>query len=298
MPSPGVILGILGMVASMADAKANREAAKDNARRQELQREYTSQMRDQREKRTVTDYNIGARGDEIDRFAAQDAEQAREYQAGQAADFISPRATLGLGGIASGMRGRNMAGVSGAATTNPLTAGSAWADALTSQHRDLMIETGQDADDMSLLMAGDRRSAGDREVLSQVGATQQGEGPRIGSMQQDAAVAKSDVGAKGKKRKMDIGVKEQAIDTTYEPWITGYQDVAKGSMGDAAKIADKLSDYFKPSSGTGVSPAAGREATRSVSGPAGGIPGTSYPGGGYGGALSGALKSLPVRGAR
>ena len=248
MPTPGVILPILGMVASMADAKANREAAKDNARRQELQREYTSQMRDQREKRTVTDYNIGARGDEIDRFLAQDAEQAKEYQAGQAEGFISPRATLGLGGIASGMRGRNMAGVSGAATTNPLTAGSAWADALTDQHRDLMIETGQDADDMSLLMAGDRRGAGDREVLSQVAATQQGEAPRIGSMQQDAAIDKSDVGAKGKKRKMDIGVKEQAIDTTYEPWITGYQDVAKGSMGDAAKIADKIADMFKPSS--------------------------------------------------
>ena len=67
------ILGVIGMVSSMADAKANREAAKDNARRQELEREYASQMRDQREKRTITDYNVGARGDEIDRFAAQDA---------------------------------------------------------------------------------------------------------------------------------------------------------------------------------------------------------------------------------
>lgn len=279
MPS---VLGIIGTVASMADAKANREAAKDNARRQELRREYASQMRDQRERRTVTDYNVGARGDEIDRLLAQDAEQAKEYQAGQAADYISPRATLGLGGIASGMRDRNMAGVSGAATTNPLTAGSAWADALTDQHRNLMIETGQDADDMSLLMAGDRRGAGDREVMSRVAATQQGEAPRISSMQQDAAVAKSDTGARGKKRKMDIGVKEQAIDKTYEPWIEGSQSVAEGSMGDAAKIADKISDMFKPSSGTGVSPAAGRAATRSAWGPAGGTPGTSHPGGGYG----------------
>jgi len=268
------ILGIIGMVSSMADAKASRESAKDNARRQELEREYASQMRDQREKRTITDYNVGARGDEIDRFAAQDAEQAREYQAGQAADFISPRASLGLGGIAGGMRGRNMMGVSGEATTNPLTGGSAWADALTDQHRDLMIETGQDADDMSLLMAGDRRGVGDREVLSQVAATQQGEAPRIGSMQQDAAIAKSDVSARGKKRKMDIGVKEQAIDTRYEPWIKGYQDVARGSMGDAAKIADKISDAFKPRT---PSRAAGKMAD--TTGPTG----TSHPGGSYGG---------------
>ena len=244
------ILGIIGMVSDMADASANREAAKDNARRQELRREYASQMRDQRDKRTITDYNVGARGDEIDRFAAQDAEQAKEYQAGQAAGFISPRAGLGLGGIAGGMRDRNMMGVSEAATTNPLTAGSAWADALTNQHRDLMIETGQDADDMSLLMAGDRRGAGDREVLSQVAATQQGEAPRIGSMQQDAAVAKSDTSARGKKRKMDIAVKEQAIDKTYEPWIEGSQDVAVGSMGDAARLGKSVAEYFKPSTPT------------------------------------------------
>ena len=74
------ILGIIGMVSSMADAKASREAAKDNARRQELRREYSSQMRDQRDKRTVTDYNVGARGEKIDRDTAQDAEQAKEYQ--------------------------------------------------------------------------------------------------------------------------------------------------------------------------------------------------------------------------
>ena len=140
-----------------------------------------------------------------------------------------------------------MEGVDAAASTNPLTGGSAWANALTDQHRDLMVETGQDADDMSLLMAGDRRGAGDREVLSQVAATQQGEAPRIGSMQQDAAVAKSDAGARGKKRKMDIAVAEQGIDTTYEPWIEGSQDVAKGSMGDAAKIGGMISDAFKPS---------------------------------------------------
>ena len=247
MPDP---FSWIAAIASMADAEANREAAKDNARRQELRREYSSQMRDQRDKRTVTDYNVGARGEKIDRDTAQDAEQAKEYQAGQAADFISPRASLGLGGIASGIRGRNMDGVDAAATTNPLTGGSAWANALTDQHRDLMVETGQDADDMSLLMAGDRRGAGDREVLSQVAATQQGEAPRIGSMQQDAAVAKSDAGARGKKRKMDIAVAEQGIDTTYEPWIEGSQDVARGSMGDAAKIGAMISDSFKPSTPT------------------------------------------------
>ena len=235
----------LMMASSMADAEANREAAKDNARRQQLRREYASQMRDQRTKRTVTDYNVGARADKIDRDTAMDAEQAREYQAGQAADFISPRAELGLGGIAGEMRGRTMDGVSGATITNPLTGGSAFADALTQQHRDLMVETGQDADDMSLIMAGDRRGAGDREVLSQVAATQQGEAPRISSMQQDAAVAKSDAQGRGRKRKMDIGVKEQAIDTTYEPWIEGYQDVARGSMGDAAKIGATIADSFK-----------------------------------------------------
>jgi hypothetical protein len=138
-----------------------------------------------------------------------------------------------------------MEGVDEAASTNPLTGGSAWANALTDQHRDLMVETGQDADDMSLLMAGDRRGAGDREVLSQVAATQQGEAPRIGSMQQDAAVAKSDAGARGKKRKMDIAVKEQAIDKTYEPWIEGSADVATGSMGAAAKLGESISDAFK-----------------------------------------------------
>ena len=247
MPDP---FSFVAAIASMADAKANREAAKDNARRQELRREYSSQMRDQRDKRTVTDYNVGARGEKIDRDTAQDAEQAKEYQAGQAADFISPRAELGLGGIAGGMRDRDMMGVSEAVTTNPLTAGSAWADALTNQHRDLMIETGQDADDMSLIQAGQRRAVGDEEVLGQVAATQQGESPRIGSMQQDAAVAKSDAGARGKKRKMDIAVKEQAIDTAYEPWIEGSQDVARGSMGDAAKIGGMISDAFKPKTAT------------------------------------------------
>jgi hypothetical protein len=275
------ILGIIGMVSSMADAKASREAAKDNARRQELRREYSSQMRDQRDKRTVTDYNVGARGEKIDRDTAQDAEQAKEYQAGQAADFISPRAGLGLGGIAEGIRGRNMEGVDEAATTNPLTGGSAWADALTGQHRDLMVETGQDADDMSLLMAGDRRGAGDREVLSQVAATQQGEAPRIGSMQQDAAVAKSDTGARGKKRKMDIAVKEQAIDKTYEPWIEGSADVAMGSMGAAAKLGESIADAFKADASKGIkipSRAAGRRAAETA-----GPTGTSHPGGGYGG---------------
>tara|TARA_R110002020_G_scaffold37376_2_gene112866 strand:- start:12 stop:818 length:807 start_codon:yes stop_codon:yes gene_type:complete len=235
-------------MASAADAKANREAAKDNARRQELRREYSSQMRDQRDKRTVTDYNVAARGDQIDRDTALDAEQAKEYQGQQAAGFLEPRAGLGLGGIASGMEERTMGGVSDAATTNPLTAGSAWANALTDQHRMLMEEVGQDADDMSLIMAGDRRAAGDREALSRVSASQQGEAPRIGSMQQDAAVAKSDTGARGRKRKMDIGVKEQAIDTAYEPWIEGHQAVAEGSMKDAAKIGAMISDSFKPTS--------------------------------------------------
>ena len=245
---PGVDpFSIISFVASMADAKAAREVAKDNARRAELRREYSSQMRGQRDRRTVTDYNIGARGDEIDRTAAGRADQAKEYQAGQAAGFISPRAGLGLGGIADEMRGRNIAGVDATARTNPLTGGSAWADALTNQHRDLMVETGEDADDMSLLMAGERRGVGDQEVLGRVSATQQGEGPRTGAIQQKAALAKQDVGARGKKRKMDIGVKEQFIDKTYEPWIEGSQDVAKGSMGDAARMASTIRDEFKPS---------------------------------------------------
>ena len=202
---------------------------------------------------TVTDYNVGARGEKIDRDTAQDAEQAKEYQAGQAADYISPRAELGLGDIASGMRGRDMEGVGETATTNPLTGGSAWADALTGQHRDLMMESGQDADDMSLMQAGARRDVGDEEVLGQVAATQQGEAPRIGSMQQDASVAKSDVGQRANKRGMDIGVKEQAIDTAYEPWIEGYQDVARGSMTDALKMAKEagIADAFKGKTPTG-----------------------------------------------
>ena len=243
----------LMMASSMADADASREASKDNARRQELKREYASQMRDQRTKRTVTDYNAAARGAKVDRDTAQDAEGAREYQAGQAADYISPRAELGLGDIASGMRGRDMEGVSEMATTNPLTAGSAWANALTGQHRDLMMESGQDADDMSLMQAGARRDVGDEEVLGQVAATQQGEAPRIGSMQQDASVAKSDVGQRANKRGMDIGVKEQAIDTAYEPWIEGYQDVARGSMTDALKMAKEagIADAFKGKTPTG-----------------------------------------------
>jgi hypothetical protein len=244
----------LMMASSMADADASREASKDNARRQELKREYASQMRDQRTKRTVTDYNAAARGAKVDRDTAQDAEGAREYQAGQAADYISPRAELGLGDIASGMRGRDMEGVSEMATTNPLTAGSAWANALTGQHRDLMMESGQDADDMSLMQAGARRDVGDEEVLGQVAATQQGEAPRIGSMQQDASVAKGDVGQRANKRGMDIGVKEQAIDTAYEPWIEGYQDVARGSMTDALKMAKEagIADAFKGKKSTAV----------------------------------------------
>jgi hypothetical protein len=246
------ILGIVGMVSSMADAEANREAAKDNARRQELKREYTSQMKDQQTKRGVTDYNAAARKREIDRFAAQDSEQARSFQGEQAEAAIRPRATLGLEGIAKDMRDRDMMNVDEIAGTNPLTGGSAWADALTGQHRDLMVETGQDADDMSLLQAGARRDVGDEEVLGQVAATQQGESPRISSMQQDSSVAQSDVGARADKRSMDIGVKEQAIDTKYEPWIEGYQNVAKGSMGDAAELAKgiasskTISDAFKP----------------------------------------------------
>lgn len=274
------ILGIIGMVSSMADAKASREAAKDQGRRQELRREYRSQMKDQQTKRDVTSYNQAARNREIDRTAARDAEQARSGQAGQAAGFIAPRAGLGLGGIASGMRGRDMAGVSAIGATNPLTGGSAWADALTGQHRDLMVERGMDADDMSLIQAGSRREVGDEEVLGQVAATQQGEGARISSQQQDAGVAQSDVGARADKRGMDIGVKEQAIDTTYEPWIEGDAVVAKGTMGDAAALGKGLSDLFKPR-GTGVSPAAGARARGTVA-PGGG---TSYPGGGYGGYL-------------
>jgi len=274
------VLGIIGMVSSMADAKASREAAKDQGRRQELRREYRSQMKDQQTKRDVTSYNQASRNREIDRFSAQDAEQAREGQAGAAAGFIEPRAGLGLGGIASGMRDRNMGGVSDIAKTNPLTAGSAWADALTGQHRDLMTERGQDANDMSLMQAGSRRDIGDNEVLGQVAATQQGEGARISSQQQDAAVAGSDVGARADKRGMDIGVKEQAIDTTYEPWIEGDAVVAKGTMGDAAVLGKGISDYFKPR-GTGVSPAAGARARGTVAPGSG----TSYPGGGYGSSL-------------
>jgi hypothetical protein len=268
----------------MADAKANREAARDNARRQELRREYSSQMRGQRDKRTVTDYNQAARDAEVSRIAAGRAEGARSQQAKEAAEFIEPRASLGLGGIAAGMKGRDMAGVGGMAETNPLTGGSAWASALTDQKRDLMTDADDMGEWMSLIQAGERRGIGDEEVLGQVAATQAGEPGRISSEQQDAAVAKSDVGQRARKRKMDIAKREQHIDKVYEPWIEGSSDVAVGSMTDALKMAKEggLADIFKPSSGTGVSPAAGRAATRSVSGPAGGTPGTSYPGGGYG----------------
>jgi len=248
---PGVdIFGIIKGVADLADSKAMREAAKDQGRRAELGREYADQMRGQRDRRTVTDYNVGARGDEIGRLTAQDIEQAKEFQGETAADFIRPRATLGLGGIAKGMRDRDMMKVDEIAGTNPLTGGSAWADALTAQHRELMTESGQDADDMSLLQAGGRRDVGDEEVLGQVAATQAGEPRRTEAMQQDAAVAKSDVGARGKKRKMDIAKKEQAIDKTYAPWIVGSADVARGSMGEAAKLGAMLSDAFKPSTST------------------------------------------------
>jgi len=249
------ILGIIGMVSSMADAEASREAAKDQGRRNELRREYRSQKTDQGTKREVTNYNQAARNREIDRNTARDAEQARSGQAGQAAGFIEPRAGLGLGGIASGMRGGDMEGVGEAATTNPLTGGSAWADALTGQHRDLMIESGQDADDMSQIQAGSRRNVEDEEVLGQVAATQQGEGARISSQQMDAGVAQSDVGARAEKRGMDIGVKEQAIDTVYEPWIEGDAIMAKGTMGDAAVLGKGIADYFKPKPrAAGISP--------------------------------------------
>ena len=165
-------VSILMFASSMADAEASREAAKDQGRRQELGREYASQMRGQRDKRTVTDYNQAARDAEISRIAAERAESARGQQAKEAADSIEPRADLGLGGIAKVLKDRDMVGVDAIADTNPLTGGSAWANALTEQKRALMTDADDMGQWMSLLQAGDRREVGDQEVLGQVAATQ------------------------------------------------------------------------------------------------------------------------------
>lgn len=250
---PSALFSGLGMFGSYMEGKAAREAAKDNARRQELSRESLAQRNELDRRRRILEFNQAARERGIDRYTAQDVEGAREYQAQQAADALQPRAALGLGAYTPGFEARLMQDVS-TTPVNPLTGGTPWANALAAQQAVVRGERMLDAKDMAALEAGNRRTADDAMAMSKVQASITGEGSRIRSMGEDAGVAKSDVSSNVEREQGKLFGKEAEVERTYAPWV-GQNIVQRGSIGDIARMGKDLSDQFKPA--TPSVPAAG-----------------------------------------
>jgi len=232
-------LSIAGAFSSMSEAAARAKAAKAQARQQNLQREYRSQMGDVDTKSEVTDFNQRERMRQIQNQAAIKAEGAKQYQAQQAADYLSPRVGTGLDAYAPGFESRLMSDVS-TAPVNPLTGGSPWADALASQQAMVRGERQLDASDMAALSAGQRRSTEDQEAMGRMGATQQGEPARTAAISTDAGIAGEEVDYGAAKQKRGFMEDRQAIGTEYEPWIETDIIRKEGSLGGIAKSMKDL----------------------------------------------------------
>ena len=232
-------LSIAGAFSSMSEAAARAKAAKAQARQQNLQREYRSQMSDVDTKSEILDFNQRERNRQIQNQAAQKAEGAKQYQGQQAADYLSPRVGTGLDAYAPGFESRLMEDV-GTAPVNPLTGGTPWANALASQQAMVRGERQLDAKDMAALSAGQRRSTEDQEAMGRMGATQQGEPARTAAISTDAAVAGEQVGHKTDAHRRNLMKARQTIGTKYEPWIETDIIRKEGSLGGIAKSMKDL----------------------------------------------------------
>ena len=228
----------------MSEAASRAKAAKAQARQQNLQREYRSQMSDVDTKGDVTDFNQRERNRQIQNQAAQKAEGAKQYQGQQAADYLSPRVGTGLDAYAPGFESRLMEDV-GTAPVNPLTGGTPWANALASQQAMVRGERQLDASDMAALSAGQRRSTEDQEAMGRMGATQQGEPARTAAIQTDAGVAGEEVDYNASQNKLGFMQDRQAIGTEYEPWIETDIIRKEGSLGGIANSMKELMESGK-----------------------------------------------------
>ena len=227
------------MVSDIAAAAGKEKAAKAAYRQQKLQREYRSQMSDVDTKSEITDFNQRERMRQMQNQAAEKAEGAKQYQAQQAADYLSPRVSTGLDAYAPGFESRLMGDVS-TTPVNPLTGGSPWADALASQQAMVRGERQLDAKDMAALSAGQRRSTEDQEAMGRMGATQQGEPARTAAIQTDAGVAGEQLDYEAAKQKRGFMEDKQTIGTEYEPWIETDIITKEGSLGGIAKSMKDL----------------------------------------------------------
>ena len=234
-------LSVLGMVSSISSAAASAKAARHQARINELQKEYRSQMSDIDTKSEVTDFNQRERLRQIQNMAAGKAEGAKEYQAQQAADYLRPRVGTGLDAYSPGFESRLMEDVS-TAPVNPLTGGSPWAEALASQQALVRGERQLDAKDMAILSAGQRRATEDQEAMGRMGATQQGEPARTAAISTDAGVAGEQVDYNAAQNKRGFMQDRQAVGTAYEPWIETDIIRKEGSLGGIAKSMKDLMD--------------------------------------------------------
>jgi len=232
-------LSIASAVSSIADASARAKAAKAAARQQNLQREYRSQMSDIRDKGEITDFNQRERMRQIQNQAAIKAEGAKGYQAQQAADYLRPRVSTGLGTYTPGFESRLMADVS-TTPVNPLTGGTPWANALAAQQAAVRGERTLDAKDMAALSAGQRRAVEDQEAMGRMGATQQGEPARTAAISTDAGVAGEQVDHAAAKQKRGFLEDKQTVGTAYEPWIETDIITKEGSLGGIAKSMKDL----------------------------------------------------------
>jgi hypothetical protein len=232
-------LTIASAFSGMSEAASRAKAAKAQARQQNLQREYRSQMSDVDTKSEVLDYNQRERDRMLKNQAARKAEGAKQYQGQQAADYLSPRVGTGLDAYAPGFESRLMEDV-GTAPVNPLTGGTPWANALASQQAMVRGERQLDAKDMAALSAGQRRSTEDQEAMGRMGATQQGEPARTAAISTDAAVASEQVGHKTDAHRRNLSKARQTIGTKYEPWIETDIIRKEGSLGGIASSMKEL----------------------------------------------------------
>ena len=231
----------------MSEAASRAKAAKAQARQQNLQREYRSQMSDVDTKSEITDFNQRERMRQIKNQAAQKAEGAKQYQGQQAADYLSPRVGTGLDAYAPGFESRLMGDVS-TAPVNPLTGGSA----LASQQAMVRGERQLDAKDMASLSAGQRRSTEDQEAMGRMGATQQGEPARTAAIQTDAGVAGEKVDYNAAAHKRNLAKARQTIGGKYEPWIETDIIRKEGSLGG---IAGSMKDLMESAETKSTPPA-------------------------------------------
>ena len=255
----GISKGLKGL-----SAKGEYDTRKEEAIRRhnmgELTKEFESHRGTLKDRADILGYNRDARQREIGTRQAAEAEGMIGETAARAADQIRPQQSTSWDDFKTPYASRIMAGQDELLTTDPLTGGSQWANAVASEKSRQMLRSQDFANDLGATLSGQRNDIMMQQASEMANAITSGLHPMLQAGAKDAKQAGARVDDRVRDAEMGNITKPSAkLRYDYGKWLGTPVVTKKGSLGGIADAMSALlpAESSAPSVGAGRAPTYG-----------------------------------------